>query len=38
MAVRAVPTIDTALGAISYPRPITIIAGSVGRPDLARIE
>jgi len=36
VAIRAVPTIDTALGAISYPRPITIVSGSVGRPELAR--
>jgi hypothetical protein len=36
VAIRAVPTIDTALGAISYPRPITIVSGSVGREELAR--
>ncbi len=36
VAVRAVPTVDTPLGAISYPRPITIVAGSVGRPAVAR--
>jgi hypothetical protein len=38
VAIRAVPTIDTALGAISYPRPITIVSGSVGRGELARVE
>ncbi len=36
VAVRAVPTVDTPLGAISYPRPITIVSGSVGRPEVAR--
>ena len=36
MALRAVPTIDTALGPITYPRPITILAGSVGRSEIAR--
>jgi hypothetical protein len=38
VAIRAVPTIDTPLGAISYPRPITIVAGSVGRAGLAQAE
>lgn len=38
VAIRAIPTIDTALGAISYPRPITIVSGSVGREELARVE
>ena len=38
VAVRAVPTIDTALGPISYPRPITIVAGSVGRSEVARVQ
>lgn len=36
VAIRAVPTISTALGPITYPQPITIVAGSVGRPELAR--
>jgi hypothetical protein len=31
VALRATPTIDTPLGPITYPRPITIDAGSVGR-------
>lgn len=35
VAIRAVPTINTALGPITYPQPITIVAASVGRPDLA---
>jgi hypothetical protein len=30
LALRATPTVDTPLGPISYPRPITIAAGSVG--------
>lgn len=38
VAVRATPTIDTALGPITYPRPITIVAGSVGRPEIARAQ
>jgi hypothetical protein len=38
VAIHAVPTIDTALGAISYPRPITIVSRSVGRERLARLE
>ena len=28
----AIPTIDTPLGAIRYPRPITIVSGSIGTP------
>jgi len=36
VAIRAVPTIDTPLGAIAYPRPITIVSASVGRPEVAR--
>lgn len=31
VALRATPTIDTPLGPISYPRPITIAAGTVGQ-------
>jgi hypothetical protein len=31
VALRATPTIDTPLGPITYPRPITIDAGSIGR-------
>lgn len=31
----AVPTIETPLGAISYPRPITIVSGSLGSPNAA---
>lgn len=38
VAIRAVPTINTPLGAISYPRPITIVSGSVARAELARVE
>jgi hypothetical protein len=30
LALRATPTVDTPLGPIAYPRPITIAAGSVG--------
>lgn len=33
VSIRAVPTINTPLGPISYPRPITIVSGSVGRSD-----
>jgi len=35
ITVRATPTINTALGAITYPRPITIVAQSVGRSQVA---
>lgn len=38
VAIRAVPTISTALGPITYPQPITIVAGTVGRPELARAQ
>lgn len=31
VALRAVPTVDTALGPIRYPQPITIVSRSVGR-------
>jgi len=34
IALRATPIIDTALGPIRYPRPITIVAGSVGSAEL----
>jgi hypothetical protein len=30
IALRAIPTIDTPLGPISYPSPITIVSQSVG--------
>jgi hypothetical protein len=36
IAVRAVPTINTALGAITYPEPIRIVSGSVERALVAR--
>ncbi len=36
--VTATPTIDTPLGAITYPQPITIVAGSVGRPEVGPTE
>ena len=36
IAIRAVPTINTIFGAITYPEPITIVSGSVGRPLVAR--
>lgn len=36
VAIRAMPTISTALGPITFPQPITIVAASVGRPELAR--
>jgi hypothetical protein len=32
VSVRAVPTIDTPLGAIQYPTPITIVRRTVGGP------
>ena len=31
VALRAVPTIETSIGPISYPQPITIVAGEIGR-------
>ena len=31
VALRALPTIDTPIGPISYPRPITIVSRDVGR-------
>jgi len=38
VAIRAAPTINTPLGEIRYPRPITIVSGSAGRSDVARGE
>lgn len=38
VSVRAAPTINTPLGPIRYPKPITIVSGSVGRPEVARAE
>lgn len=35
VAIRAVPTITTPLGPITYPRPITIVSGTLGHPDPA---
>ncbi len=32
VALRALPTIDTALGPIQYPTPITVVSGEVGGP------
>jgi len=36
VAVKVVPTIDTALGPMTYPQPITLVAGSVGRAEVAQ--
>lgn len=36
VAVRVVPTVDTGLGPITYPQPITLVAGSVGRAEIAQ--
>jgi hypothetical protein len=33
VTLRATPTVDTSLGPIRYPRPITIVHAEVGRPD-----